>query len=497
MSATTNQVLLATIAAAIVLGAAWILKLNSTMKQTPPEMLAASPHRWTEEEMRDTYQHIKANPIDWAQHLPPKLDRRYIVTGGSGGVGGQIVLHLLARGHPPSSIRIVDFRTPFRADMSQGPAKLVGFAQADITSIPATSAALSKPWPADVAHLPLTVFHTAAIIVPAERSRRTYDRVKRVNIDGLRNVLSASREAGASVFVSTSSASVAYRPVGFWGNPLRRWPRRYWQIVDEADFDAPLRPHADFFSNYAHTKAVGERVVAEADEPGFRTGMVRPANGVYGCSDGDQVVGWSLRAGTVPTWMRNVVQNFVSVGHVSLAHLLFEAALLEDESVSSGTTPKCAGRPFTVTDAGPPPMYDDVYNLLKATAETRPIVPVYLQPGIMLAVSYVVEWIDLVSRMPVLRWIVPRPTGDLAMLQPAVFTAGTHYLASDAAARRSIDNGGIGYKPIHNSLEGMCQQVLEFNIEHQGYGRQDKQSSRQTLVEGVKNMGSTSAAVGV
>ncbi|KAF3066526.1 3 beta-hydroxysteroid dehydrogenase type 7 [Daldinia childiae] len=299
MDATGKQTLYAAIATFLVIGIAWIWKLNSTLKQTPPEVLAISPHRWTEQEIKDTYRRIEANPIDWAKQLPPQLNRRYIVTGGCGGVGGQIVLHLLARGQSPESIRIIDFQKPVRSDMTTGSAALVDFAQADITSPPATSAAFNKPWPKSVAHLPLTVFHTAAIIQASERSLKTYERIKRVNIDGVQNVLDASKQAGATVFVSTSSASVAYTPVRYWNNPFQRWPENYWQLLDDSDFDRPLRPHAQFFSNYAHAKATAERLISEANNSGFRTGIVRPGNGIYGSSHGDQIIGLCLRAANV------------------------------------------------------------------------------------------------------------------------------------------------------------------------------------------------------
>lgn len=136
------------------------------MSQTPPEAVKASPYRWADTEIKETYKRIKANPIDWSKHLPPKANRRYVVTGGSGGVGGQIVLHLLMRGESPESIRIVDFKKVERADMMTGAAAKVDFAQADITSPSATKAAFNKPWPSSVAKMPLTVFHTAALIIP-------------------------------------------------------------------------------------------------------------------------------------------------------------------------------------------------------------------------------------------------------------------------------------------------------------------------------------------
>ncbi|KAI1659678.1 NAD(P)-binding protein [Daldinia decipiens] len=494
MDATGKQILYTAIATLLVIGIAWIWKLNSALKQTPPEVLAVSPHRWTEQEIKDTYRRIEANPIDWVKQLPPRLNRRYIVTGGCGGVGGQIVLHLLARGQSPESIRIVDFQKPVRSDLITGSAALVDFAQADITSPPATSAAFNKPWPKSVAHLPLTVFHTAAIIQASERSLKTYEHVKRVNVDGVQNVLDASKQAGADVFVSTSSASVAYMPVRYWNNPFQRWPENYWQVLDDSDFDRPLRPHAQFFSNYAYAKATGERLISEANNPSFRTGLVRPGNGIYGSSHGDQIIGLCLRAGTFPSWTRNIIQNFAHAGNVSLAHLLFEAALLRDEKIM----PKCAGRAFTVTDAGPPPIYDDVYKLLRitATANTAPIKVMYLQPGIMLCLAHIIEWFDLASRTPVLEWIVPRPKGELAKLQPAIFTPCSHLLASNEGAGRSIDEGGIGYRPVHNTIEGVCQQVLEWNIEHQDSAKQGPQSSAETFVKEIKNVGVMPTAMG-
>ncbi|KAI8624682.1 dehydrogenase-like protein [Xylariaceae sp. FL1651] len=443
----------------LAIGAAYLWRLNKVMSQTPPEAVEVSPYRWSDHEIKETYKRIKSHPIDWTKHLPPKLNRRYVITGGSGGVGGQIVLHLLARGESPESIRIVDFRKVERSDMTKGAATKVDFAQADITSPSATQAAFDKPWPPSVSKLPLTVFHTAALIIPHERTMGTYDRIKRVNIDGTQNVMDAAKAAGATVFVATSSASVAYRPAGYWGNPFRRWPKNYFQLVDEADFDEPLPPHSQFFANYAHTKAIAERIICQANSPNFRTGTIRPANGIYGSSHGDQVVGLVLRSQGTQSWMPNIVQNFVHGGHISLGHLLFEAALVRK------AMPKCAGRPFVITDAGAPPMFGDVYHLCEVVAET-PIKVTYLPPGFFFVLSHIVEWFAIGSKIPILKWIVPQPKGDIAMLQPGVFHASLNYLATDEAAQQSVENGGLGFKHVHTTIEGMCQQLVEWNNEH-------------------------------
>ncbi|KAI0160304.1 dehydrogenase-like protein [Xylariaceae sp. FL1272] len=443
--------------ALVALGIAYLWRLNRVMSQTPPEAIEASPFRWADSEIKNTYDRIKKNPIDWTKALPPKLCRRYVVTGGSGGVGGQIVLHLLQRGEAPESIRIVDFRRVERADMKSGSVTEVDFAQADITSPEATVAAFDKPWPPSVAKLPLTVFHVAAMIVPHERTMATYDRIKRVNIDGTKNVMVAAKAAGADIFIATASASISYRPAGYWGNPFRRWPRNYFQFVDESDFEQPLAPHSQYFANYAHTKAIAERMICQANSDSFRTGTIRPANGIYGSSEGDQVVGLVLRSQGTQSWMPHIMQNFVSSGHISLGHLLFEAALLRKRM------PKCAGRPFVITDDGAPPQFGDVYRLCEVVAET-PIKVTFLPPGIFFVISHIVEWFVAASRIPGLKFLQPK--GDISLLQPGVFHASLNYLATDAAAQRSVEDGGIGFKHAHNSIEGMCQQLVEWNAEH-------------------------------
>jgi len=62
----------------------YLIHLNTKMSGTPEEALKISPHRWTTDEIRETYERIAEKPIDSKPHLPPKLGRRYIVTGSSG-----------------------------------------------------------------------------------------------------------------------------------------------------------------------------------------------------------------------------------------------------------------------------------------------------------------------------------------------------------------------------------------------------------------------------
>lgn len=296
-------------AAAVVALLAWLLlyllNLNRLLSTTPEGFRKMIPQRWTRQQIKDTFDDLLKEPIttaSYASQLPPKLDRRYIVTGGSGLVGGYIILQLLERGQPPNTIRIVDFQVPHRSDMLRGAAKLVDFRKTDIASVESTEAAFSAAWddPA-IAQLPLTVFHTAAVIIPSARCELVNGFCESVNVRGTENVLAAARRAGADVFVSTSSASIAIRPVEFWGRPWSwsEFPRYYSQILDECDFFQPLRSHQEFFGNYPASKAKAERIVCAANDMQMRTGCIRPANGVYG-HPSDNLLGAPLNMQTYP-----------------------------------------------------------------------------------------------------------------------------------------------------------------------------------------------------
>ena len=296
-------------AACILLGLSlvYLINLNRLLSITPDEVRKLAGDRWTDDQVKKTYERLRQNQIttaSYASQLPPKLNRRYIVTGGSGLVGGYIVLQLLERGQPPSTIRIVDFQQPHRRDQLDHPLfDKVDFQKTDISSADSTDAVFSRPWddPA-AAKLPLTVFHTAAVIIPSARSLLVNSFCEAVNVNGTENVLAAARRAGADVFVSTSSASISIRPVELWVKPWQ-WntcPRGYCQVLEESDFFRPLRRHEEFFGNYPASKARAERIVCGANCRELRTGCIRPANGVYGHPT-DNTVGGPLNSQVTPT----------------------------------------------------------------------------------------------------------------------------------------------------------------------------------------------------
>ncbi|GAB1310897.1 3-beta hydroxysteroid dehydrogenase/isomerase domain-containing protein [Madurella fahalii] len=453
--------ILATLGAIAAVIIFWLYRINCAFKAVPEEVARASPRRWTKDEIRETYERLKRKPLDFLKETPPCLERRYVVVGGSGLVGGDLVLQLLRRGQSPESIRIVDFSPLNRPDMLEAAAGC-DFVKADITSRASVEAAFSKPWPASVAKKPMTVFHTAAGIRPQERSPLLYHRISRVNRDGAVNVLEAAQAAGADIFIATSSASVSIVPPNFWIWPWQSVPDRYVQIADEKDFDAPIREHHLFFSNYGRSKAEAERAVCGANREGFRTGTIRPGNPIYGQKT-DPVLGTLLRDGSSASWIPHIVQNFVNSRNVSLAHLQFEAALAQTDKAM----PRCAGRTFTVTDAGPPPAFADAYNAVMQLSAT-PLTMSYPAPVLLYLVAHATEaWCLLLARLPFLTtWLGLRePTGPMHFLQPSVFSVSVHTLVDDSAAKRSVADGGIAYRPGCTTLEGVCQQLVEWNEE--------------------------------
>ncbi|KAI1464807.1 NAD(P)-binding protein [Daldinia caldariorum] len=429
--------------------------------RTPDEVRKLSASRWTKDQLKGAYRRLQENPINYANKLPPKLERRYVVTGGSGLVGGFIVLQLLARGNSPEAIRIIDIRKTERNDMCSGPATEVEFVQADITSSNSVDAAFARPWNPRVSHLPLTVFHTAAVILASERSGFQYAFPEAVNVTGTKNVLAAARKAGADIFSSTSSGSISIRPVEPFVPPWASSPRNFWQILDVQDFDAPLRERKGYYANYPASKAVAERFVCGSSSEKFRTGCIRPANGVYG-NPTDNTVGDPLGRTVIPSWVSHIVQSFVHGANVAIAHLQHEAALIQPWTESA----KQAGRPFVVTDPNPPITYSDLYNAIE-TLSVHPPRIIKVPPVIMLLLSHAVEiYTELLYKYPILRRVFPGLKGDIKHLKPGIFSICTHLVASDDEIRKPTSQGGLGYTGVLTTMEGMALEILEWNGEH-------------------------------
>ena len=366
----------------------------------------------------------------------------------TGLVGGWIVNHLLERGEDPSAIRIIDITPSKRIEHLKNN---ISCFLADVSDPKSVESAFSKPWPSSVSQLPLTVFHTVAYISPSDRHPDFLPNYLAVNVNGTRNVLSAAKSSGASVFIATSSGSIGLKPIRYFPLPWERYPPGTIQILGNAtpDFSAPL---SQFNSCYAWSKAQAEALVHVANSPSFRTGAIRPGHAIYGTGvENPNSLTWDyLRKGGSPSWLSECITHFVDAQNVSIAHLAYEDALLSGRHQG--------GKGYLVTDDNPPIKYGNLYSVLGQLAHpTTPAKFPWAPHIVMLLMAYPLEWYRLlnVRYMP---WL-PTLKGNLAFLQPATWAMCTqHIVFSHKEAQEEI-----GYKPAIGSLEGMVSAVLDWN----------------------------------
>jgi nucleoside-diphosphate-sugar epimerase len=161
------------------------------------------------------------------------------VTGGSGFIGRVLVRRLVGEGH---SVRALVRSEQSAATVSELGAEPV---RGELTD-PAT-------WQ-DAVTGSEVLFHLAAETdISADRARQSH-----VTVDGTRAAVDAARHASVPRFVhcGTEAALLA-------GDPLV-----------EVDETAPLRPDSE--AVYSSVKAEAERVVLDANAPGFATVSIRP-----------------------------------------------------------------------------------------------------------------------------------------------------------------------------------------------------------------------------
>ncbi|TFK75497.1 NAD(P)-binding protein [Pluteus cervinus] len=497
------------------------IKINdSHIKAIPDRVTALSPNRWTPEYIRNQAEKFaKEQPKRTINdQLPSKTGRRYIIVGGSGFLGGWIVNQLLERGENPKYIRIIDLRPPTRTDLLTGPALQIQFIPADITSPSSIQTAFTLPWPSGVpSDTEITVFHTAANIRFYERHPSLLPFSSNVNVKGTQNVVEASKSIGATILIYTSSASVAVRRTNLFLWPWQKEPENFVQIInDSEESENPLLPrkHEEYFSNYAVSKITAEKYVRAADKSPtgtgndmLRTGAIRPGNGVYG--PGDMFCDVYLIRKSTPSWVHNSVQSFMYVENCALAHLLYEARLIESSlstSPSPPPNPDLGGQFFNIADPGPTPNYGDVYTQLGILSNGETQFPVFSATG-MLMVAYMVEWYYLMrfrvlglttgtsswsanakevangkangqtngtsSHSPtapaplkpttltrILSRLLPPLPSDMINLQPTLFfLTSVHAIFDDSRARLHPSKGGLGYQGVWNTFEGICRTV--------------------------------------
>lgn len=89
-------------------------------------------------------------------------------------------------------------------------------------------------------------------------------------------------------------------------------------------------------------------------------------------------------------------------------------------------------------------------------------------------VSYLVEFYTLLPyRLPSsLAPFIPPLSGDIKHLQPGLFSICTHLVADNADAGMAVSDGGLGYRGVLTTLEGMCQELVDWNREQEEHAAQ-------------------------
>jgi hypothetical protein len=184
----------------------------------------------------------------------------------------------------------------------------------------------------------------------------------------------------------------------------------------------------------------------------------------------------------------------VHADNVSIAHLLYERALLSPEY-----NEKLGGKTFQVTDPNPAVTFGDTYTLIQALKPTS-IRVTALPPVLMLLIAYCIEAYCLtLVRVPFLGRIFTEPNpseASLSNLQPSIFTICTHVIASDAEARKSLDDGGLGYEGVWTTMEGMCNEMrLWINKYGNGALKNCAKTNTTPVIDGVQKIGAVSSSL--
>jgi nucleoside-diphosphate-sugar epimerase len=377
---------------------------------------------------------------------------------------------LLDRDEDPHHIRLLDLRPPPSKALKGALQKGVQFVQVDISDAPAVLKAFSAPWPSSVRRdTEITVYHTAASIRFYERFRWQLPASSRVNVDGTRNVIEAATHIGANILVYTSSGSVGIRSNRWLLWPWESAPKYFVQIIHDRDQEREKdRRHEDYFSNYAVSKAMGEKLVRSANGrvinsngKVLRTGCIRPGNGVFG-PRGDMLVGAYIARKTNPTWISEFISSHSYVENTALAHLLYEQRLIALSAPSPPKSlPDISGQAFNICDPGPTPTNGDVFTTL-TTLTSGECHFTLLSPTFMHLLAHIVEFYYTLPSFffTVLRF--PRIKGNIINLQPALYNlTQVHLIFDDSRARLSPEEGGLGYSGAWTTLEGAHKTVKE------------------------------------
>lgn len=320
---------------------------------------------------------------------------KYLVTGGGGFLGQNLVRRLLDDRH--EVVVLGRSRYPQLEDWN------VPCVRGDVREPEAVKKAIEGVQ---------GVFHVAARVGYWGR----YEEYESINVGGTQTLLDAAREAGISRFVYTSTPSVVIGPKG---------------DLAGADETAPYPER--YLSHYGPTKAEAERRVLAANRDGLQTGAIRP-HFIYGPGDPQVAPRIEARAREGKIAQVGDGTNMVDVcyidncvdGHVRLMEALAEPGA------------QAAGQAFFLGDSAPIRLWEFVRRILEGL--DAPAVPRQVSFRTAYAVGTVLE--GVYKLLP--------PDREPPMTRMAAVMLGTSHYFSHAKAEAAF-----GYAPQVSTDEGL------------------------------------------
>lgn len=313
---------------------------------------------------------------------------RIFMTGASGFVGGAAAKALVAAGH--------DIRGMSRSEKSDAAIRALGATpvRCDLETVSAASIGDAE-----------TIIHCAAFV----EQWGPRDAWRKFNVEGTRRTLDASRQAGVRRFIHIGTEAALLR-----GQHLRG--------VDET---YPLAPNSPY--PYSSTKAQAERLVRDANAPGFETVVLRPRF-IWGPGD-------TTLLPTIETMAREGKFMWINGGaaKTSTTHI---ANLVH--AIELALTKGRGGEAYFILDDGVRPMRD----MIAGMAASR---------GVSLPDKSVPGWVaDAIGATCEMLWgALPLPG------EPPLTRFGAMIMSRDAILKDDKARAEMGYRPVISVEDGL------------------------------------------
>lgn len=293
-----------------------------------------------------------------------------LVTGGTGFLGRRLVERLLAQGRP-----VTVFSRNVAPDLARRGVRFIRASLLDAVAVEKACRGMD------------TVYHVAARV----GVWGSYEDFFKTNVIGTRAVVSGCRKYDVPRLVYTSTPSVVYNGSDLAG-------------VNES---APLTSQCP--SAYPLTKAIAERLVVQSNDSTLRTIALRP-HLIWGINDPHLMPRIIQRARAGKLRIVGTGLNRVDLVHVENAvdaHILAEAALLEEDSPA-------AGKAYFITNGEPVALWEWINQVLIGVGEPRIVQRISLRSARLVGALCEAAWkvLPLKGEPPMTRFVASELATD-------------------------------------------------------------------------------------